>query len=191
MGRPRGNINIDIQKLYLSGLSQREIKALGYGQGEVTRSCKPIARGKSESILLRLNKKPKSTGWRTCRARARKIMERHLGYKLKFGLIVHHKDGNYTNNALENLQVKTARDHTRDHYIEKPWKSGRPYNPEPRHKRAHRRAYMKHYNKVTRRYPSLCVCCGREYLKDSYAKGSTCSHKCGTTLAWKNRNVPQ
>lgn len=43
------------------------------------------------------------------------IMEAHLGRKLEPWEHVHHKDGNKTNNAVENLAVISAEEHNREH----------------------------------------------------------------------------
>lgn len=49
----------------------------------------------------------------------RLIMERHIGRKLRYEEVVHHKDRNHSNNAIENLQLfACAADHVRQHYIE-------------------------------------------------------------------------
>lgn len=63
-------------------------------------------------------------------------MERHLGRKLTRNEDVHHKDRDYTNNAIDNLEVLTKLAHARVH---------RPPNPVPRHLRPARQAYMKKY----------------------------------------------
>jgi uncharacterized protein (DUF433 family) len=47
----------------------------------------------------------------------RHIMEQHLGRKLLTTEHVHHKDHNGLNNALENLEVVTAREHQRIHLM--------------------------------------------------------------------------
>jgi hypothetical protein len=44
-----------------------------------------------------------------------RVMELHLGRRIAFGEIVHHKDHNQTNNALENLELLTAGEHSRLH----------------------------------------------------------------------------
>ena len=43
------------------------------------------------------------------------VMEQHIGRKLKLGEIVHHIDGNKTNNDISNLQLMTAQEHSRMH----------------------------------------------------------------------------
>lgn len=45
----------------------------------------------------------------------RKIVEQHIGRKLTTDEIVHHIDGNKTNNTIENLQVMTRSEHINLH----------------------------------------------------------------------------
>lgn len=45
----------------------------------------------------------------------RVIMEKHLNRKLKFDEIVHHKDGNRSNNSIDNLEVMTRKEHSSHH----------------------------------------------------------------------------
>lgn len=52
-------------------------------------------------------------------------MEQHLGRKLKKGEVVHHIDGNKTNNNINNLQLMTAKEHSKMHR-EKEIKAGKP-----------------------------------------------------------------
>lgn len=47
----------------------------------------------------------------------RYVMEQHLGRKLDRSEHVHHKDGDGLNNAIENLQVMSARDHQHHHLM--------------------------------------------------------------------------
>lgn len=47
----------------------------------------------------------------------RLIMERHLGRKLLNSEIVHHKDGDKSNNDLENLEVMSRSEHSRSHRL--------------------------------------------------------------------------
>jgi hypothetical protein len=44
-----------------------------------------------------------------------RVMEVHLGRRIVAGEIVHHKDHDLTNNALENLELLTASEHSRLH----------------------------------------------------------------------------
>ena len=46
---------------------------------------------------------------------ARKIMENHIGRKLKTKESVHHKDGDYTNNQIENLVILQKKEHHKHH----------------------------------------------------------------------------
>src|SRR5690349_21304657 len=45
----------------------------------------------------------------------RLIMQNHLGRKLTFNEVVHHKDGNKRNNSIENLEVLERSSHSRQH----------------------------------------------------------------------------
>ena len=44
-----------------------------------------------------------------------RIMELHIGRRIHDGEVVHHKDHDLTNNALGNLELLTASDHSRQH----------------------------------------------------------------------------
>jgi hypothetical protein len=48
----------------------------------------------------------------------RYVMVQHLGYELTSDEVVHHKDENKHNNAIENLQVKTRSEHLAEHRAE-------------------------------------------------------------------------
>lgn len=63
-------------------------------------------------------------------------MERHLGRKLLLQEHVHHCNGNWQDNRLENLEVLPAKAHLALH---------RPPNLIPRHLRPERQRYMKAY----------------------------------------------
>lgn len=58
----------------------------------------------------------------------RKIMEEHIGRKLKPNEIVHHINGNKNDNRIENLQLMTLSEHTKLH------KKGIPISKETKRK---------------------------------------------------------
>lgn len=55
-------------------------------------------------------------GRRVARREHRVLMERHLGRKLEPWELVHHKDGNPQNNAIENLEIVEWGAHTSEHH---------------------------------------------------------------------------
>lgn len=84
----------------------------------------------------------------------RRLYEEHYGVTLGRLDYVHHKDGDRLNNAIENLEVKRAGTHTRDHA--KP----RMLKPRP------------------------CAVCGRSFIPgtDGKKKQPTCGAECGAEL---------
>lgn len=56
-------------------------------------------------------------GRRVARREHRVIVERSLGRKLEPWELVHHKDGDKANNALENLEIKDWGAHTAEHHL--------------------------------------------------------------------------
>ena len=46
----------------------------------------------------------------------RLIMEKHLGRKLKRSEVVHHKNGNNSDNRISNLEIITQSEHAKLHY---------------------------------------------------------------------------
>jgi len=190
MGRPMLEYP-EVILLYNSGLSTRAVaRELKMSYSFIGKIIKRVGISRTRSIAGQLaSPMQPSNHWRTCRAQARKIMARHLNRKLGRLELVHHVDGDFTNNSLHNLEIKTPRQHTIDHYIKKPWRGGLPYNPAPRHTRSHRIVYMKQYNKVSRKIAAMCSECGINFYKDKYNSGTTCSHSCGATANWRKRHA--
>ena len=54
-------------------------------------------------------------GKRRARREHRVLMERHIGRRLEPWELVHHKDGNKSNNAISNLEIQQWDEHTRLH----------------------------------------------------------------------------
>lgn len=137
---PDSGEQAQIVSLYVDGLSTRRVAALlGFSPSCVANWCQPFARDRLDAVRLHCAKHVAQTShWRTCRQRARKLMQKHVGRKLLRTEHVHHKDEDYTNNTLDNLEVLNEVEHAHVH---------RPPNPVPRHLRPHRQAYMKEYFK--------------------------------------------
>ncbi len=110
---PESCISIyDVAPLWQAGLSTRQIaEVVGCGKSVVQKLCARygLKRTKSEANIIR--QPPTSTHWRSSRAAARTKMRRYLGRFLEPYEHVHHKDGDFTNNSLDNLEVLRDEDH--------------------------------------------------------------------------------
>lgn len=116
-------------------MSNRDIENItGIGHGNISRVTRSIARHPADAVQLKMPRKSKH--WRTSRSAARKTMEEHLGRSLRSDEHVHHKDEDYTNNDIDNLEILSPSEHQRLHH---------PRNPIPRHLRPERRKYMRKY----------------------------------------------
>lgn len=51
--------------------------------------------------------------------RYRLVMEAHLGRYLRADEVVHHKNGDCTDDRIENLEVMQQKEHAREHYKER------------------------------------------------------------------------
>lgn len=137
MGRKQVNPP-EVIELYKTGHSTRCIaEKLGISKSQVGKVIKRLGLSRNRIEAVRMVCVPyPSAHWRTCRAQARKIVEKSLGRKLNNHEHVHHKDGDFTNNSIDNLEVLDAKTHAHLHH---------PPNPVPRHLRTERQAYMKEY----------------------------------------------
>ena len=116
------------------GLSTRQIASLlGCSKSRVFEICSDVARTQSEAAIIR--QPATSKHWRSSRNAARKVWKRANG-TIPQGFHIHHKNGDFTDNRLENLECLDAVSHAYLHM---------PKNPVPRHLRPARKAYMREY----------------------------------------------
>jgi transposase len=122
--------------LYHDGLSTRQISIkLGTSKSLVARDIRASGSSRSRSAANQLRQPPTSLHWRSSRNQARRVWERQVGL-IPSGHHIHHKNGDWTDNRLANLECLLASTHAYRH---------RPLNSVPRHLRPGRKAYMKAY----------------------------------------------
>lgn len=169
-----------VVQLYLQGLSTRQVsEQVGYSATYVHQVCQDAGITRDRITALRLRQRPTSQHWRAARQAARRAVARFLGRSLSSREHVHHRDGDFTNNSLENLEILTPRAHAHHHH---------PPNPIPRSQRPARRAYNRRYYQ-TCRVPVTCVECGQPYTRYKYSLSRTCSRRCGAIRAWRSRSA--
>lgn len=186
--RPKIDISA-VRQLYLEGNSTRTVaKIMNLSYSYVHKLCKGITRSRSEALQIISTKPFTSTHWRTCRGRARKVWRAKNG-DIPKGYHIHHKDGDFTNNTIENLVCISASEHSKLH-----WSQGdisipvRLANPIPRHMRPARKLYMQQYFKEIVMETAICYECGKEYSRNRYGKVVTCSRTC-TSKRWRRQEL--
>lgn len=134
----------EIITLYNQGLSTRDIASrLCVSKSRVGVIIKEAGVSRTKSDAMRLaNPMKLSTHWRTCRQHARRIWTVVNG-AIPSRYHIHHKDGDYTNNDLTNLECLPGSKHNSLH-------SRGPEYTIPRHLRPARKEYMRKYLKEYR-----------------------------------------
>lgn len=134
-------LRTQIAELYLAGYSTSQVASkLNISRSYAANTAYKLGIARDRvNALKQWGKKQRSNvsneHWRTCRARAVKLWEETNGI-IPPGYHIHHKDGDYTNNDISNLECLPPG----EHYL-------RHTNPVPRHLRPERQAYMKAYLK--------------------------------------------
>lgn len=108
-----------IKELYRCGYSTHDLAALyGAKHHTIRLVCKMFIRSKEEGHVLTSLRRGRMTS-RACRYRARCLVEKLLKRKLKRTEVVHHKDQDWTNNNMANLEVLDLGEHSRLHNLER------------------------------------------------------------------------
>ncbi len=174
--------NERIREMYRYGLSTREIgRQIGLDCGQVYKICSDIARP---------HVNPDSKHWRTNRQRARRIMEKYLGRKLARNEHVHHINENFTDNRIENLEVKSATDHAKHHHPKLPGTNySRHRDARVKQIAAWRRrnpdkmkAMYDRWNKSRFHYRHTCDQCSKPFI--GLKKSIFCSRSCSAKSRW-------
>lgn len=167
----------EIIDLYLTGLSTRKVASqLNVSFSYVGKIVKDagVSRLRVDAIIAA--RPAKSKHWRSAREAARRIWVRTYG-PIPSGYHIHHKDGDFTNNDLNNLECISAAAHMRLHH------AGPEYHI-PRHLRPARKQYMNTYDRTQ---DAVCEWCRVEFKQDKYELNPTCSRSCGAKLDWSRR----
>jgi HNH endonuclease/Homeodomain-like domain len=127
-------------------LSTRQIaEQLDCSKSQVAKIVKRLGLSRSRSEAEMLRRPPQSKHWRSARAAARRKYQRHFGVKLTSEQHIHHINGDFTDNRIENLMIVNPQEHGHIHH---------PPNPIPRWLRPARKEYMRNYERKRRKRAS-------------------------------------
>lgn len=128
----------DVARLYMGGLSTRQVADVtGLGKSKVAAMVKAAGLARSRSVAASVRQPARSVHHRSARQAARNLWTQVRGV-IPEGMHVHHVNGNYTDNRIDNLELMSAEDHASHH-------SRGPEYATPRHMRPARREYMRAY----------------------------------------------
>ena len=147
----------------------------------------------------------RTVGGRTVFAH-REIYEKHFG-PIPEGYVVHHKDGNKTNNIISNLQAMSATDHLSLHHKGVPkteemkkksseTKKGHKVSEETREKIRQKLSGRKIPQETVehmcgpreKKYKNVCQFCGKEFMATRKTGIKWCSRSCALRGFRRSKN---
>lgn len=105
----------EAMRLYKIGLSSRQVAVqLKCGHTSVVVAAKAAGLSRTREEANQLRQPSIRKHWRAARKAARKVWKRQVGH-IPSGYHIHHKNGDYTDNRIENLEALSVEDHRRAH----------------------------------------------------------------------------
>lgn len=121
---------------------------------------------------------------------------------IEAGMHIHHKDGDWRNNSLDNLEIIPFADHAKMHMaerwadekqkqrfmigLEKAHQEAKKWHSSEEGKEWHRQNIKKMWQVATKKTKE-CIVCESEFETYFPLKAKTCSKKCSQKLTYKNR----
>lgn len=122
------------------------------------------------------------------------------------GKVVHHKDGNWRNNCIDNLELMDGSEHSKMHMavrfqdrtyrarnrevLEKAQEKAKVWHGSEEGKEWHRRN-GKNVWKDKQQVEAKCICCGNHYLTFFPTRARFCSHACALRFAYMMNRVEE